>query len=269
MMEYLSLLFFFFQAEDGIRDVAVTGVQTCALPISVPGFSRRAPPFEKSHAVDRVRVSSARIGRPGARPGADHVHHSPASVGAARFPHDLDCDQRIRTSGIRGLPEWMAATPAGALDQYFGGAQCSPRPSALQLRLLFPVLGSMDGDARSLLRSEVPTKPRAAPGFLVAQLEQHRLIVRGVGRAVHDHVLDAVGEILRHENEIAGKRRSGPLLLVVYADRRRVRLAWVTHLPRVAVGGNPGRERRLQAPVQRILRWEIEIRGEDARSGAR
>src|SRR2546422_6841819 len=28
------MLFFFFQAEDGIRDVAVTGVQTCALPIS-------------------------------------------------------------------------------------------------------------------------------------------------------------------------------------------------------------------------------------------
>src|SRR3989449_3965607 len=27
---------FFFQAEDGIRDVAVTGVQTCALPISPP-----------------------------------------------------------------------------------------------------------------------------------------------------------------------------------------------------------------------------------------
>src|SRR5256884_2937879 len=28
--------FFFFQAEDGIRDVAVTGVQTCALPICTP-----------------------------------------------------------------------------------------------------------------------------------------------------------------------------------------------------------------------------------------
>src|SRR2546429_1369188 len=27
------MIFFFFQAEDGIRDVAVTGVQTCALPI--------------------------------------------------------------------------------------------------------------------------------------------------------------------------------------------------------------------------------------------
>src|SRR3712207_7657095 len=30
---YVLLLFFFFQAEDGIRDIGVTGVQTCALPI--------------------------------------------------------------------------------------------------------------------------------------------------------------------------------------------------------------------------------------------
>src|SRR3989440_7028012 len=30
------IFFFFFQAEDGIRDLIVTGVQTCALPIS-PG----------------------------------------------------------------------------------------------------------------------------------------------------------------------------------------------------------------------------------------
>src|SRR2546429_7096385 len=29
----MVVFFFFFQAEDGIRDVAVTGVQTCALPI--------------------------------------------------------------------------------------------------------------------------------------------------------------------------------------------------------------------------------------------
>src|SRR2546430_2981812 len=33
----LFFLFFFFQAEDGIRDLTVTGVQTCALPISSSG----------------------------------------------------------------------------------------------------------------------------------------------------------------------------------------------------------------------------------------
>src|SRR2546429_6736102 len=31
--DVIVFFFFFFQAEDGIRDVAVTGVQTCALPI--------------------------------------------------------------------------------------------------------------------------------------------------------------------------------------------------------------------------------------------
>src|SRR2546429_5239603 len=33
MLAQAATLYFFFQAEDGIRDVAVTGVQTCALPI--------------------------------------------------------------------------------------------------------------------------------------------------------------------------------------------------------------------------------------------
>src|SRR5258708_28954111 len=44
-LSFMSLLyvyvvvffFFFFQAEDGIRDDLVTGVQTCALPISAAG----------------------------------------------------------------------------------------------------------------------------------------------------------------------------------------------------------------------------------------
>src|SRR5204863_6700904 len=41
----LDHAFFFFQAEDGIRDLYVTGVQTCALPISPTGtlFLRALP----------------------------------------------------------------------------------------------------------------------------------------------------------------------------------------------------------------------------------
>src|SRR2546430_8222646 len=37
---FLVVFFFFFQAEDGIRDLTVTGVQTCALPIC---FIRKLP----------------------------------------------------------------------------------------------------------------------------------------------------------------------------------------------------------------------------------
>src|SRR5438552_7098411 len=47
--------FFFFQAEDGIRDDLVTGVQTCALPIS---FSRMTHFAASSYAVTRTRLAS-------------------------------------------------------------------------------------------------------------------------------------------------------------------------------------------------------------------
>src|SRR5205807_4472024 len=36
LISHFLLMFFFFQAEDGIRDYKVTGVQTCALPIWRP-----------------------------------------------------------------------------------------------------------------------------------------------------------------------------------------------------------------------------------------
>src|SRR5438034_4166758 len=53
---YRSFLFFFFQAEDGIRDHCVTGVQTCALPICpscAPG-DRSSVPVVTTSAVGRT-----------------------------------------------------------------------------------------------------------------------------------------------------------------------------------------------------------------------
>src|SRR5206468_7022421 len=43
-VDFLFFVFFFFQAEDGIRDLIVTGVQTCALPIcrGAPTMPRRS-----------------------------------------------------------------------------------------------------------------------------------------------------------------------------------------------------------------------------------
>src|SRR5207245_6120461 len=46
-LAYLGRYFFFFQAEDGIRDATVTGVQTCALPISEA--------IQAAHALRRIR----------------------------------------------------------------------------------------------------------------------------------------------------------------------------------------------------------------------
>src|SRR3712207_169908 len=59
--------FFFFQAEDGIRDIGVTGVQTCALPISFGSAApvqrlavatrANVPPF---HVMDVLAAASER-----------------------------------------------------------------------------------------------------------------------------------------------------------------------------------------------------------------
>src|SRR5688572_30971480 len=49
-MSWAIVLIFFFQAEDGIRDLTVTGVQTCALPISR---------VEGSSLIGSERISSS------------------------------------------------------------------------------------------------------------------------------------------------------------------------------------------------------------------
>src|SRR5256885_15690698 len=52
------MYFFFFQAEDGIRDYKVTGVQTCALPIfspeTVPKLTLLKVGELEAHALHRV-----------------------------------------------------------------------------------------------------------------------------------------------------------------------------------------------------------------------
>src|SRR5206468_10326205 len=55
------MLSFFFQAEDGIRDLIVTGVQTCALPISpTEPACRRAAALQSKHRASRPLQHVAR-----------------------------------------------------------------------------------------------------------------------------------------------------------------------------------------------------------------
>src|SRR5437762_4453262 len=53
-ISFFFFFFFFFQAEDGIRDTSVTGVQTCALPIS----SSSTPPTYQHASRARCATST-------------------------------------------------------------------------------------------------------------------------------------------------------------------------------------------------------------------
>src|SRR2546429_4631837 len=60
---------FFFQAEDGIRDVAVTGVQTCALPILSKARNSIRLVLDHSHLwSSRIRGVREILAHPGKKP---------------------------------------------------------------------------------------------------------------------------------------------------------------------------------------------------------
>src|SRR3989475_3410750 len=94
-------LFFFFQAEDGIRDLTVTGVQTCALPIS--------------HGATRLR---------GVRRG-DHeavaLSGEPRQVGEATHPADA-----LRPAPRRPTPHARYAHPERSEERRVG-KECRSR----------------------------------------------------------------------------------------------------------------------------------------------
>src|SRR5438034_9311765 len=63
-------VFFFFQAEDGIRDHCVTGVQTCALPISIgnvtscsTSWGARPSASVRMLTFGRLRSEERRVGK--------------------------------------------------------------------------------------------------------------------------------------------------------------------------------------------------------------
>src|SRR5438067_4846583 len=69
---YVTNIVFFFQAEDGIRDRNVTGVQTCALPIYY-----------------RVCIQPGPVGLYGAPPGSSRPH------GAGTLPDNRSEERRV------------------------------------------------------------------------------------------------------------------------------------------------------------------------------
>src|SRR5688572_33080095 len=81
MLISAMFFFFFFQAEDGIRDLTVTGVQTCALPIcSTPEASPRS-----AGGPDLVRPDTEPAGPPAGRaPARAPTRARPPTAGRAR-----------------------------------------------------------------------------------------------------------------------------------------------------------------------------------------
>src|SRR5688500_20398794 len=84
-------MFFFFQAEDGIRDYKVTGVQTCALPISAP----------RAGVASAVSHGSAGSAPAAEDPGGSGHHGGTEPAGDGRASTQIgraSCRERVETT---------------------------------------------------------------------------------------------------------------------------------------------------------------------------
>src|SRR5256885_5680760 len=86
---------FFFQAEDGIRDYKVTGVQTCALPISAHGVGRSGP----AGTMEQPDVDAAAASRRGKACRARHAFRGGSRGARGGKPAQLRSGPESRRSG--------------------------------------------------------------------------------------------------------------------------------------------------------------------------
>src|SRR2546422_7337467 len=208
------MFFFFFQAEDGIRDVAVTGVQTCALPISfrieqreggmttrawidaqghivraetAVGFVMERTAFELAYTNFRHR-DTTRLIRASAAPGPGDVVPPTVLAARAQLPRDTLSVVRVRLGGA--APE--ALDVGGGRQQLIGDTLVIRREAgaALVARYRLPARDS------SLAHWLVPapliqsTDPRlqAQARLIIGREQDAATAARRLATWVHAHV---------------------------------------------------------------------------------
>src|SRR5882762_154180 len=125
-MNGYSICFFFFQAEDGIRDSSVTGVQTCALPISksahrhgVPGvdaagISRECR--EHGETGEKMRMPGKRVIAQRARRLGQNHRESDESEGLPKLRR-FEPDEKNKETAARGGEEAANRALRGIVTQ--------------------------------------------------------------------------------------------------------------------------------------------------------
>src|SRR2546422_3830864 len=218
------MVFFFFQAEDGIRDVAVTGVQTCALPIST-----RMSAQERWHAkVLKHLVATQRRGLEGSFLGRLEGRHRSVGGNALRAAvlgaNDGLCSNLSLVMGVAGasvdshgilitglagllagacsmaLGEWVSVTSSRELAQREIRIESSelaedPEAEGEELKLIYEAKGLSPSEAETMVRHLLADRASAIDAL---SREELGIDPKGLGgsaweAAVTSFVLFAIG----------------------------------------------------------------------------
>src|SRR5260370_25972504 len=134
---------FFFQAEDGIRDSSVTGVQTCALPIC----SARAPGRDAAVALVVGMTQGRRRGRELDRPRASAIASVQRAYGNQAVLRMLDPQPSLSHIQRKPVPKLLGGRVRwydsdDLTQQLFDTeAECAANASAMSMLLSNPLSG--------------------------------------------------------------------------------------------------------------------------------
>src|SRR5256886_750103 len=228
---HVTRSFFFFQAEDGIRDLTVTGVQTCALPIS---------------------AGATRAERPSLRVGSKSFTESYilAEI-VAQIIDDTGEARAERRLGLGGSGVVHRAPASGHIDVY--PEDTGPIPPAILQEASLLLLDAMRGPlgTRRLLPRPPRRPPRAPPAPRALSTDVGG--PRAPARRPH-----------RHRDNVAPQRPRGSRAAIVRRGRRELPRA-IDRRHRAAAGPRAG-EADPRAPA---ARRRLAERGGAARGPAR
>src|SRR5699024_4503498 len=230
---YLIILFFF-QAEDGIRDRNVTGVQTCALPIfivviaivvvfavAVPAMIRKSATELSRAEIDSVPDNAAVVAAEAPNPGHDHsertqvFHDKPRSLPAVPTPE---------LSTAEDAPALSLSAPAPELAVIDGHAETAPVAEAAP----DPQLQTMPvavGQTRAVFSAEYSATGHAADHGVAGHAAGHGVAGHAAGgHAAGGHAAGGHGQTMAggHGRSTAGNvRMLHPAVHAVFNDSSR------------------------------------------------
>src|SRR6266568_2310819 len=208
---------FFFQAEDGIRDGTVTGVQTCALPISWPG--RRADASGSVQDPHSGQAAGGAVARPGAALQDAAAFTDPAAEA------EIGALMRLVTE-VRRFRSDQGLRPGQPVPAMLAGIEATP-------------LAAHEARIRALLRLTAP----AAEFTPTASVQAEGVIVR----------LDLAATIdVAAERRRLAKDRAAAQAEVDSAERKLATPSFIERAPAAVVAKTRDRLAAAQAEITRI-----------------
>src|SRR3989337_327395 len=152
----IAVVFFFFQKQDGIRDATVTGVQTCALPISVVAVSldRKSTRLNSSHGSISYAVFCL---KKKTQPSQSSPPSTRATGGRVALPHSVP--RRGPRRGPGATAAGRTGRRSGRVSLFFFNDTATTEIYTLSLHDALPISEGVRERGRPLDRFDVARGP--------------------------------------------------------------------------------------------------------------